>query len=77
MQMIGHKPSRTPALENRQGAQRRFKWQDQMAVELKAALAGLAVGAGDVLAGDYLSTDGAPCDAENRLFTNPGTRAHN
>jgi hypothetical protein len=26
----------------------------------------------DVLAGEYLSTDSSPCDAENRLFTNPG-----
>jgi hypothetical protein len=53
--------------------QRRFNWQDQMAAELRAALVRLTVAARDVLAGDYLSTDSAPCDAENRLFTNPGT----
>src|SRR5262245_51391067 len=52
--------------------QRRFEWQDQMAAGLRDALAGLAVAAGDVLAGEYLSTDQSRCDAENRLFTNPG-----
>jgi hypothetical protein len=52
--------------------QRRFGWQDQMAADLRAALARLAVTPGEVLAGDYLSTDTARCDVENRLFTNPG-----
>lgn len=52
--------------------QRRFRWQDQMAADLHAALAQLAVMPGETLAGTYLSTDQAPCDAENRLFTNPG-----
>ncbi len=33
-------------------------------------VAGLAEG--DVLAGEYLSTDKSPCDVENRLYTNPG-----
>jgi len=32
----------------------------------------LAAMPGETLAGAYLSTDQAPCDAENRLFTNPG-----
>ncbi len=50
--------------------QRRFRWQDQMAADLRAALAGLRIAAGDVLAGEYLSTDPARCDVENRLFTN-------
>jgi hypothetical protein len=54
------------------GGQRRFPWQDQMAADLRAALAGLSVAAGDVLAGEYLSTDTSRCDVENRLFTNPG-----
>lgn len=54
------------------GGQRRFAWQDQMAVDLRRALAGLAVAPGDVLAGTYLSTDLARCDVENRLFTNLG-----
>jgi hypothetical protein len=54
------------------GGQRRFAWQDQMAADLRAALAGLTVATGDVLAGEYLSTDTSRCDVENRLFTNPG-----
>ena len=36
------------------GGQRRFGWQDQMAADLRAALARLAVAVGDVLAGEYL-----------------------
>jgi hypothetical protein len=52
--------------------QRRFGWQDEMAAELRDALAGLAVSPGDVLSGTYLSTDKSRCDVENRLFTNPG-----
>jgi hypothetical protein len=50
--------------------QRRFSWQDQMAADLRTALADLAAGPGDVLSGTYLSTDKSPCDVENRLFTN-------
>lgn len=52
--------------------QRRFAWQDEMAAELRDALAGLAVSPGDVLSGRYMSTDESRCDVENRLFTNPG-----
>jgi hypothetical protein len=52
--------------------QRRFGWQDQMAADLRAALGALGPGPGDVLAGEYLSTDESRCDVENRLFTNPG-----
>jgi hypothetical protein len=53
--------------------QRRFPdWQDTMAAELRAALAALRIGPGEVLAGAHLSTDESRCDAENRLFTNPG-----
>lgn len=55
------------------GGQRRFGWQDQMAADLQAALAGLAASPGDVLSGTYLSTDTSRCDVENRLFTNSGT----
>jgi hypothetical protein len=54
------------------GGQRRFALQDQMAADLRAALAWLTVAAGDVLAGEYLSTDTSRCDVENLLFTNPG-----
>ena len=46
-----------------------------MAADLRTALAELAVMAGETLAGTYLSTDEARCDAENRLFTNPGAAA--
>lgn len=53
--------------------QRQFKWQDQMAADLKAAFAELAIAPGQALAGVYKSTDEARCDTENRLFTNPGT----
>jgi hypothetical protein len=53
--------------------QRRFGWQDEMAADLRDALAGLAVAPGEVLSGMYLSTDESRCDVENRLFTNPGT----
>jgi len=53
--------------------QRRFGWQDEMAADLRDALAGLTVSPGDVLSGTYLSTDEPRCDVENRLFTNPGT----
>lgn len=51
---------------------RRFRWQDEMAVELKAALALLPLVPGQCLAGTYMTTDPAKCDVENRLFTNPG-----
>jgi hypothetical protein len=54
------------------GGQRRFGWQDQMAADLHAALAGLKIPQAGVLAGEYLSTDTSRCDTENRLFTNPG-----
>jgi hypothetical protein len=54
------------------GGQRRFRWQDQMASDLRSALTRLAVRTSDVIAGEYLSTDPACCDVENRLFTNPG-----
>ena len=53
--------------------QRRFGWQDEMAADLRDALAGFAVSPGEVLSGMYLSTDESRCDVENRLFTNPGT----
>jgi len=53
--------------------QRRFGWQDEMAADLRDALAGLAVSPGEVLSGMYLSTDESRCDVENRLFTIPGT----
>jgi hypothetical protein len=53
--------------------QRRFGWQDEMAAELRDALAGLAVSPGDMLAATYLATGEPRCDVENRLFTNPGT----
>jgi hypothetical protein len=53
--------------------QRRFGWQEQMAADLRAALGGLAAGPGEVLTGEYLSTEKSPCDVENRLFTNLGT----
>lgn len=52
---------------------RRFGWQDEMATELRDALAGLTVSPSDVLSGTYLSTNESRCDVENRLFTNPGT----
>jgi hypothetical protein len=54
------------------GGQRRFAWQDQMAADLRQALAGLPITPGTVLAGTYASTDPARCDVENRLFTNLG-----
>lgn len=54
------------------GEQRRFAWQDAMAVELRQELSRLPTAPGAVLAGRYLSTDQARCDMENRLFTNPG-----
>src|SRR5687767_5292812 len=50
--------------------QRQFPWQDQLAVDLRAALAGLAITPGKPFAGRYQSTDDSRCD--NRLFTNPG-----
>jgi hypothetical protein len=53
--------------------QRRFGWQDEMAAELRDALAGLAATPSDMLSGTYLSTSESRCDVENRLFTNPGT----
>lgn len=43
-----------------------------MAAELRQALGGLPTAPGAVLAGRYLTTDQAPCDVENRLFTNLG-----
>jgi hypothetical protein len=55
------------------GGQRRFCWQNQMAADLRTALARLAISPDDVLSGTYLSTDASRCDVENRLFTNPGT----
>jgi hypothetical protein len=54
------------------GGQRRFAWQDEMAADLRQALAGLPITPGTVLAGTYASTDPARCDVENRLFTNLG-----
>jgi hypothetical protein len=51
---------------------RRFSWQDEMAAELKVALASLSLRTGECLAGTYMTTDPAKCDVENRLFTNPG-----
>jgi hypothetical protein len=54
--------------------QRRFRWwQDSVAADLRAALAEITMAPGEVLAGTYMSTDTVRCDAENRLFTNPGT----
>ncbi|HET9895667.1 MAG TPA: hypothetical protein VFQ44_12130 [Streptosporangiaceae bacterium] len=55
------------------GGQRKYPWQDQMAVELRSALVRLTVSGTSVIAGDYLSTDPARCDVENQLFTNLGT----
>jgi len=52
--------------------QRQFRWQDQLAVDLRAALAGLAIMPSKSFAGLYQSTDDSRCDTENRLFTNPG-----
>jgi hypothetical protein len=52
--------------------QRRFPWQDDMANDLRAALATPQPAAGDCLAGTFMTTDPALCDVENRLFTNPG-----
>ena len=52
--------------------ERRFPWQDEMAGELKAALATSKFSTGDCLAGTFMTTDPAICDVENRLFTNPG-----
>lgn len=52
--------------------QRRFPWQNEMAADLQQALAGLPVAPGEVLAGTYMTTSPARCDAENRLFTNLG-----
>jgi hypothetical protein len=53
--------------------QRRFpEWQDRMAADMRGALATLRIGPGEILAGTYRSTDESRCDAENRLFTNPG-----
>lgn len=51
---------------------RKLPWQDQMAAELRTALAALVIAPGEALAGAYLSTDKVRCDVENRLFTNPG-----
>lgn len=51
---------------------RRFRWQDKMAGQVKAALASLPLAQGQCLAGMYMTTDPAKCDVENRLFTNPG-----
>ena len=52
--------------------QRRFPWDDDMADDLKAALATSQFSVGDCLAGTFMTTDSASCDVENRLFTNPG-----
>ena len=54
------------------GGMRRHGWQDDLAAELGRALAAVSFGAGDSLAGTYTTTDSGACDAENRLFTNPG-----
>jgi hypothetical protein len=54
------------------GGQRRFAWQEEMAADLRKALTGAPCLARAVLAGRYMSTDQALCDAENRLFTNLG-----
>jgi hypothetical protein len=55
------------------GGMRRFAWQDELVAELRAALALLLFAPGEALAGMYISSDGARCDVENRLFTNPGS----
>jgi hypothetical protein len=52
------------------GGERRFAWQEEMAADLRKALAGVPASPGAVLAGRYITTDQGPCDAENRLFTN-------
>ena len=54
------------------GGMRRHGWQDELAAELARALAPMSFRAGESLAGTYTTTDGGACDAENRLFTNPG-----
>ncbi len=51
---------------------RRYPWQDDLVGELKVALAAMPLASGEVLSGIYSSNDGSLCDAENRLFTNPG-----
>lgn len=54
------------------GGMRRFGWQDVLVRDLKAALSGLVLADGEALTGMYSRADGARCDVENRLFTNPG-----
>jgi hypothetical protein len=54
------------------GGMRRHRWQDELASELGRSLAAMSFRAGESLAGTYTTTDDGACDAENRLFTNPG-----
>lgn len=51
---------------------RRFAWQNELVRQLKAALALMSLGDGEGLSGFYACTVPTRCDAENRLFTNPG-----
>lgn len=51
---------------------RAYSWQDDLAVELRAALHTLAPDQVGCLRGTYATTDSVACDVENRLFTNPG-----
>jgi hypothetical protein len=52
---------------------RRHDWQAGLVGELKAALSGLAARSNQALTGTYATSLPGRCDAENRLFTNPGT----
>lgn len=45
-------------------------WRAKLLERLRDHLTHLDVGAGQGLAGTYLTTDPQPCDAQNRLFTN-------
>jgi hypothetical protein len=54
--------------------QRRQPWQEDLAVDLAAAIGALALTPEEPLAGEYATTDTHQCDVENRLFTNPGTK---
>jgi hypothetical protein len=70
--------SEQPCVELWAGYQLQFagmraqSWQDDLAVELRAALHTLAPDQVGCLRGTYATTDSAACDVENRLFTNPG-----
>jgi hypothetical protein len=52
--------------------QRPHAWQEDLAADLRRALAALDIQATETLAGQYATTDPGSFDVENRLFTNPG-----